>query len=106
MLFSSWLRNGKRSAPAARRRTQASPRQRASFRPRLEAVEDRCLPSTLTVTSTSDSGHGSLRAELAAAQSGDTLVFSPRLDGKTITLTSGLADRVAPETTTAAGEKL
>ena len=45
MLFSSWLRNWKRSAPAARRRTQTSPRQRASFRPRLEVLEDRCVPS-------------------------------------------------------------
>ena len=49
MLFSSWLRNWKRSAPAARRRTQTSPRQRASFRPRLEAIEDRCLMSTAIV---------------------------------------------------------
>ena len=44
MLFSSWLRNSKRSAPR-RRRTQTSPRQRASFRPRPEALEDRCLLS-------------------------------------------------------------
>ncbi len=49
MLFSSWLRNGKRSAPAARRRRQTSPRQRASFRPRLEALEDRLVPSTVIV---------------------------------------------------------
>ena len=79
MSFSSWLRNSKRSALAARRRTQASLRQRASFRPRLEALDDRCLPSTLTVTNTQDSGRGSLRAEIAAAQSGDTIVFSPTL---------------------------
>jgi hypothetical protein len=92
MLFSSWLRNAKRSAPAARRRTPTSPRQRASFRPRVEALEDRCLPSTLTVTNTQDKGHGSLRAEIAAAHSGATIVFSPTLDGKTITLTSGELD--------------
>ncbi len=49
MLFSSWLRNSKRSAPAARRRTPTSPRPRASFRPRLEAIEDRCLLSTAIV---------------------------------------------------------
>ena len=49
MLSSPWLRNGKRSAPAARRRTPTSPRQRASFRPRLEAIEDRCLMSTAIV---------------------------------------------------------
>jgi uncharacterized protein (TIGR03118 family) len=46
MLFSSWLRNWKRSAPAARRRTQTSPRQSASFRPRMEVLEDRLTPST------------------------------------------------------------
>jgi uncharacterized protein (TIGR03118 family) len=49
MLSTSWLRNGKRSAPAAARRTQMSPRQRASFRPWLEAIEDRCLMSTAIV---------------------------------------------------------
>jgi uncharacterized protein (TIGR03118 family) len=46
MLFSSWLRNGRRSAPAARRRSQSSPRQPANFRPRLEALEVRLTPST------------------------------------------------------------
>ena len=45
MLFSSWLRNWKRSA--AFRRAQTSPGQRAGFRPRLEAFEDRWLPSGL-----------------------------------------------------------
>jgi uncharacterized protein (TIGR03118 family) len=49
MLSSSWLRNWKCSAPTARRRTQSSPRQRAKLRPRLEAVEDRCLMSTAIV---------------------------------------------------------
>ena len=49
MLFFSWLRNGKRSAPAARRRTQPSVRQRVSIRPLLEALEDRCLMSTAIV---------------------------------------------------------
>ena len=45
MLFSSWLRNSYRSAPRARRRTQTSHRQRASFRPRPDALEDRSLLS-------------------------------------------------------------
>jgi uncharacterized protein (TIGR03118 family) len=49
MLSSSWLRNGKRSALAAYQRTQTSSRQRASLRPRLEAIEDRCLMSTAIV---------------------------------------------------------
>jgi hypothetical protein len=47
------------------------------------------VPSTLTVTNNLDSGAGSLRAEIAAAKRGDTIVFAPNLDGQTITLTSG-----------------
>ncbi|HTU18717.1 MAG TPA: TIGR03118 family protein [Gemmataceae bacterium] len=49
MSFSSWLQNGKRPAPAPRRRTQTSPRQRANFRPHLESLEDRCLLSSAIV---------------------------------------------------------
>jgi uncharacterized protein (TIGR03118 family) len=45
MLFSSWLRNGKRSAPTARRRTPTARRAQASFRPRLEVLEARYLLS-------------------------------------------------------------
>ena len=45
MLFSSWLRNGKRSAPTAGRRTQPSPRKRRSIGPRLVTLEDRSMPS-------------------------------------------------------------
>ena len=47
MLSSSWLRNWKRSAPAAARRTQTSSRRRASFRPRPEALEDRSFAQRL-----------------------------------------------------------
>ena len=52
-------------------------------------MEDRTLLSTLTVMNNNDSGKGSLRAAIAAAQSGDTIAFSSKLDGKTIALTSG-----------------
>ena len=45
--------------------------------------------STLTVTTNADSGLGSLRAEIADASSGDTIRFSNKLSGQTITLTSG-----------------
>jgi hypothetical protein len=62
------------------------------LRPRLEALEDRWLPRTLTVTSAKDHGPGTLRAEIAAAQPKDVIVFSPKLDGKTITLTAGELD--------------
>jgi hypothetical protein len=76
---SSWLRHSTRSAPVARPRIRTSPRERAAFRPLLEALEDRCLFSTLTVTSLQDSGAGSLRATINAAASGDTIVFSSSL---------------------------
>ena len=47
------------------------------------------MPSTLTVTSTADSGGHSLRAEIAAAHNGDTIQFASGLDGQTIILTKG-----------------
>src|SRR6516162_1641361 len=58
------------------------------FRPRLEPLENRCLPSVLTVTSTADSGLGTLRAELAAAQDDDAILFALP-NRSTIQLTSG-----------------
>jgi hypothetical protein len=72
----------------APRSTQTSRPQPASFRPHLEALEDRCLFSTLTVTSFQDSGAGSLRATITAAESGDTIVFSPTLFNSTTTSAS------------------
>ena len=45
--------------------------------------------STVTVTTTANTGNGSLRDAIAQAKSGDTLVFSNQLSGKTIGLTSG-----------------
>jgi hypothetical protein len=62
------------------------------LRPRLETLEGRVVQSTLTVTSNGDSlrSAGSLRAEIAAAHAGDTIVFAPSLDGQTIQLGSQL----------------
>jgi hypothetical protein len=81
-----WLRN-LRSA----RRARGTSRQRLAprFRPRLEFLEDRQVPSTLTVLNTADSGPRSLRDTIAAADSRDTIVFDPSLAGQTITLTGG-----------------
>ena len=62
--------------------------RRRSFAPHLEILEDRTLPSTLTVLNNLDSGAGSLRASITNAKSGDTIVFALSLDGQTITLTS------------------
>jgi hypothetical protein len=82
MLFSSWLRKHN-ATPRTNRRPNST------FRPQLEVLEGRALPSTLTVTNLNDSGHGSLRHEIAEALSGDTIVFAKKLDGGTITLSSG-----------------
>jgi hypothetical protein len=52
-------------------------------------LEDRCLPSTLYVTSPLDDGSkGTLRYDIAHAQSGDTIVMSPSLTAP-IVLTQG-----------------
>jgi hypothetical protein len=55
----------------------------------VEVLENRRLLSALTVTSAADSGAGSLRAEIADANSGDTINFASSLKGQTITLTGG-----------------
>src|SRR5262249_39783056 len=68
MFFSSWLRNRKSSRGLQGRARHAE--RDGYFRPRLEALEDRWMPSTLTVTSPLDDGSSStLRAEIAAAAS-------------------------------------
>jgi hypothetical protein len=59
--------------------------------PRLEALEDRTVLSTFLVSNLNDSGTGSLRAEIAAANAhpgADEIDFASGLTG-TITLTSG-----------------
>jgi hypothetical protein len=66
-------------------------RKDSTYRPRLQILEDRTVPTTLTVTSTADSGTGSLRAAIAAAHNGDTIDFAHDLSGKTIHLSTELA---------------
>jgi predicted outer membrane repeat protein len=70
MGISSWL--GKRSRSAVSGRSHASPRRRPSYQPRLEALEDRWLPSQVgvAVTSLADSGPGTLRAAILTADAG------------------------------------
>src|SRR5262245_6320449 len=90
MWFSSWLRYGKRSQSAQRRRTHGPARQRATFRPMLEALEDRCVPSTLAVTNPVDDVNvqGTLRYDIAHAQSGDTILLTGAVQSG-IVLTQG-----------------
>jgi hypothetical protein len=85
MSFFPWLRNRTSTRTLRRGGFQIRPTVRR-FRPRLEVLEGRWLPSTLTVTNNLDNGPGSLRAEITAANSGDTIVFAPALKG----------DRAAP----------
>jgi hypothetical protein len=73
----------------SRRLPSKRPVLRRPFVPRLESLEDRMLPSTLTVLNNLDSGTGSLRAAITSAKSGDTILFASSLNGQTITLTSG-----------------
>src|SRR5262249_41641771 len=84
MLFSSWLRNRTPKHSTAPR-----------FRPQLEALDGRDVPSTLTVTS--NLGYNvpgydvpglTLRDAIADAHSGDVIVFDPSLNGQTIHLAS------------------
>ena len=82
MFFSSWLRKSSTKPRTSRRAT-------STFRPRVEVLEGRDLPSTLTVTNLYNNGPGSLRYEIAVAKSGDTIAFDGKLDGQTITLTLG-----------------
>jgi hypothetical protein len=69
---------------------EVGPRRRPPLA--LEALEERALPSAITVHTNADSGPGSLRAAVSAAAGGDTIVFDKSLNGQTITLTSGDLD--------------
>ncbi|HEY7423312.1 MAG TPA: right-handed parallel beta-helix repeat-containing protein [Gemmataceae bacterium] len=93
MWFSSWLPKQQCSDRGTRRRMHRSPGKRVTFRPTLEALEDRVVPSTLTVTNNSDTGvkgDGSLRGEIAAAHNGDTIKFALSPGSQTIKLNSEL----------------
>ena len=91
--FSTWLQAMKRKASAEVRANHKVSRgrpRRAALQ--VETLEARTVPSTLTVSSFLDTGavgDGSLRGEILAAQSGDTINFDPSLAGQTITLTGG-----------------
>jgi hypothetical protein len=62
-------------------------RRTRSTRLLVEALEARTVPTTLTVTSGADSGAGTLRAEVLAANNGDKIIFSSSVTS--VDLTSG-----------------
>src|SRR5579871_3138518 len=76
---------GRRYQVSLRRRFSAN---RRLYRPKVEDLEGRCLPSTITVMNNQDSGAGSLRQAILDASSGDTIDFQSGLSSP-ITLTGG-----------------
>jgi hypothetical protein len=89
MWYYTWLRWLNQDSGSNGRDRARGTTRRPSLVPSLLLLEDRTLPSTLTVLNNADSGDGSLRAVIAAAQDGDQIAFDPSLQGETIALTSG-----------------
>lgn len=95
MLPTSWPRTRTRTSATEAQSTAKPARRQTTFRPRLEALEGRDVPSALFVRSL-DGGLGTqpltLRSAIAAAQNGDTIDFDQSLFAnghQTIQLTSG-----------------
>ena len=61
-----WLKAARRFGPAAKTGRPVKGPRAPRFRPCLENLEDRLVPSTLVVTNNLDHGTGSLRAAIAA----------------------------------------
>jgi hypothetical protein len=83
--FFGWFKSRQQPSRASRRRCRRSnpalPPRRTALR--VEALEDRTLPSTFTVLNLADSGPGSLRQAVldANANPGSTIDFAPKLHG-------------------------
>src|ERR1051326_1814014 len=95
--LSQWLRSAS-PRPRAGQSGRLQPHHRPfvprrPFVPALEVLEDRTVPTTLTVQSNLDNGVGTLRDTLAAAQSGDTIVFAPSVQAITLTRGQLLIDK-------------
>ncbi len=84
--FFSWLARSTSGVSRPSRQSAAWSRHR----PAVETLDDRTLPSVLTVLNTNDSGAGSLRDSINTAVNGDTIMFDSSVQG-TITLQSVLA---------------
>src|ERR1700722_14533420 len=82
----SILRRLSASIQKSAQRDSRRRKSRPNYRPSFDTLEDRCVPTTFTVTSNADSGANTLRADLAAAMNGDTINFNVT---SPITITSG-----------------
>jgi hypothetical protein len=97
------------SGKRVRSRLLANARRGTVPRPcrlRLEALEDRYVPATFTVTTNSDIGGGSLRQAILQAEAGtggDTINFAPSLIGQTISPATPLPTLTKGETITGLG---
>src|SRR5262249_5056415 len=89
MWHSTWQRRRKQGSPGSHRPSRQTSGRWQFFVPHLAALEDRTLPSTLTVLNNADNGDGSVRALIAEAQDGDQIGLDDSMRGQTITLTSG-----------------
>jgi hypothetical protein len=87
MSFFTWLRN--ETSPRASHRPSNHRPGAPRFRPQLEVLEGRDVPSTLKVTTYFDGGPGSLRYEIAQAKSGDTITFDKNLGSPVVYVTNG-----------------
>jgi hypothetical protein len=83
-----WFNRSRKGQNKAKHSAVRPPATRWAFHPVLEGLENRWLPSTLTVTNLSDHDPGSLRDAITQAAPGDTINFAGGLQG-TITLTTG-----------------
>jgi len=70
---------------APRHRGRPARRMSPALHLKIEILEDRLTHSTLIVTNNADSGTGSLRAAIANAASGDTIVFAKSVHAITLT---------------------
>ena len=83
----SWIRNAVARSTRSPYRKPVRQRRTALS---LERLEDRLvMNNSFNVTSLADSGTGSLRAAIASASSGDTIIFSGAAASGTIKLQSG-----------------
>jgi hypothetical protein len=106
------IMTGNRAGNKRRKHGADAVQGRRRLRPTVSALEGRELLSTLTVSNTSDSGAGSLRAAIVQANAdagGDTIVFSSLFNTpRTIRLTGGplILSNPAGTTITGPGENL